>query len=595
MENRYTDEPQAQIVIALLKAHNIRKIVVSPGATNIPIVASVQNDSFFEVYSSVDERSAVYMACGLSEESGECVALSCTGATASRNYMSGLTEAYYRKLPIVAITSFNGNKYIGNLMPQNIDRTVLPNDVAKLSVQLPVVKDDSDFDYCSLLVNKAILESTRNGCGPVHINLTTTYKGTFNTIKLPSVRVINRLIDIKKLPELKNKKIAIFIGAHKKFTIDEILSIEAFCKKRQAVVLCDHSSSYIGGYRILSSLICSNYSRIDPEWKKIKPDVVLHLGETSGDYASMRVLEEKAEVWRISEDGELRDRGGNLRYVYQGTELSFFEGFGEGDEENDYYSIWTEKDNQLRSNLPTLPFSNLWIASELSQKLPNDSYLNLAILNTLRSWNFFKVDKSINCSSNVGGFGIDGCMSTLVGASLINPDKLYFGVIGDLAFFYDINVIANRHVGNNIRIMLINNGGGSEFKISSHIGSQFGDETDEYIAAGGHFCSGELNKSAIISKNERKKNSLAKSWADTLGFVYISSTSKEEFNDNYSDFINNDIKCSMIFECFTDTNKEDLALKLMTTFNDSRKSKAINKIKKILPNVVINKVRKVIK
>ncbi|EHC9829437.1 2-succinyl-5-enolpyruvyl-6-hydroxy-3-cyclohexene-1-carboxylate synthase, partial [Vibrio parahaemolyticus] len=193
MSIQYTDEPQAQIVIALLKEHGVRKIVVSPGATNIPIAGSVQSDPFFEVYSSVDERSAAYIACGLAEDSGEPVAISCTGATASRNYMPGLTEAYYRKLPIIAITSFNGNKFVGHLMPQNIDRTNLPNDIAKLSVNLPVVKDDSDFDYCTVLVNKAITESTRNGGGPVHINLTTTYKGTFNTTKLPSVRVIKRV------------------------------------------------------------------------------------------------------------------------------------------------------------------------------------------------------------------------------------------------------------------------------------------------------------------------------------------------------------------------------------------------------------------
>lgn len=46
-------------------------------------------DSWFEMYSSVDERSAAYMACGMAAESGEVVVLSCTGATASRNYVSG--------------------------------------------------------------------------------------------------------------------------------------------------------------------------------------------------------------------------------------------------------------------------------------------------------------------------------------------------------------------------------------------------------------------------------------------------------------------------------------------------------------------------
>ena len=81
-------------MIALLKANNIRKIIASPGATNKRSSLRYSRDPYFEIYSSVDERSAAYMACGLAAESGEPVVLSCTGATASRNYLPGLTEAF---------------------------------------------------------------------------------------------------------------------------------------------------------------------------------------------------------------------------------------------------------------------------------------------------------------------------------------------------------------------------------------------------------------------------------------------------------------------------------------------------------------------
>lgn len=92
MNTKYTNEVNTQIVLSLLKAHGIRKVIASPGTTNIRLVASMQQDAFFEMYSAADERSAAYMACGMAEESGEAVVLSCTGATASRNYVPGLTE-----------------------------------------------------------------------------------------------------------------------------------------------------------------------------------------------------------------------------------------------------------------------------------------------------------------------------------------------------------------------------------------------------------------------------------------------------------------------------------------------------------------------
>lgn len=108
MNTHYTTDRSTQMVLSVLKAYGIKKIVVSPGTTNMAFVASAQSDPCFEMYSSVDERSAAYIACGLSQESGEAVVISCTGATASRDYMPGLTEAYYRKLPVLAITGSHG-------------------------------------------------------------------------------------------------------------------------------------------------------------------------------------------------------------------------------------------------------------------------------------------------------------------------------------------------------------------------------------------------------------------------------------------------------------------------------------------------------
>ncbi|WP_089188527.1 thiamine pyrophosphate-binding protein [Campylobacter sputorum] len=58
----YTDERNVQIVIELMKEYGVKKIVASPGTTNITFVGSIQQDPYFEIYSSVDERSAAYIA-----------------------------------------------------------------------------------------------------------------------------------------------------------------------------------------------------------------------------------------------------------------------------------------------------------------------------------------------------------------------------------------------------------------------------------------------------------------------------------------------------------------------------------------------------
>ena len=103
------------------------------------------------------------MACGLAAESGEAVALSCTGATASRNYVPGLTEAFYRKLPVLAVTSTQHMGRIGQLCPQVIDRSAIQNDIAVMSVQAPAIYNDEDEWACNVKLNTAILALRHRG------------------------------------------------------------------------------------------------------------------------------------------------------------------------------------------------------------------------------------------------------------------------------------------------------------------------------------------------------------------------------------------------------------------------------------------------
>ena len=577
MNKYYTDEQNAQIVVALLKAHGIRKVVASPGTTNIPIAGSVQNDPFFEVYSAADERSAAYIACGIAHETGQPVVLSCTGATASRNYLPALTEAYYRKLPIIAITSTSSIMEVGHLLPQCIDRSVAPNDTARVRATLPVVKDGADAWDCEIKTTNAILECQRDGGGPVHLNLVTSYQGTFGSKELPPVRTIKRINRIADIPPVSAQtRVAIFLGSHKPYTSAESAALEAFVSTHNAVVLCDHTSAYKGKGRLLSALACTQGLSKRPVYNDLTPELIIHLGEVSGDYPTMGFLAgTQAPVWRVSEDGELRDKFRRLQTVFEMREADFFQHLlvGKTSTENKYLGSWKNYILELRANYPELPYSNTWIAKELSARFPQNSVLHFGILNSLRNWNYFEVDPSIQTASNVGGFGIDGCVSALIGASLANPKKLYFGVIGDLAFFYDLNSIGNRHLGKNLRLLLVNNGGGGEFKMSSHIGSRFEGRTDAYIAAAGHYGD--------------KSPNLVRHIATDLGFRYISASSKEEFEKAQSEFLDPaTTEKPILFECFTDFADESKALEIMESVDSSLSTRgiAVAAATKLLPS-----------
>lgn len=580
MEKRYyTDERNVQIVIALLKAYNIRKVIASPGTTNMTFVASIQNDPFFEMYSSVDERSAAYLACGLAAESGEPVVLSCTGATASRNYMPGLTEAYYRKLPVLAITSHRGDASIGHLWDQQIDRRSIPNDIAVLSVTVPLVKDSADARYCINEATKAILALTKHGGGPVHINMHTGYSQNFSVKELPRIRKIEYYTAFDQLPELpENKRIAVFIGSHKPFTTEETEALDNFCAAHDAVVFCDHTSGYHGKYETHFSLFFTQDNYRSP---LLNTDILIHIGEVSGDLARMNI----GGVWRVSEDGQLRNTFNSLTRIFEMPEHIFFRLYTPEKYEvkSNYYDACQQELKESFAKLPELPFSNVWIAQQIHDKLPERSFFHMGIYNSLRSYNFFPISKTINSSCNVGGFGIDGGLSTLIGASWANPGQIHIGVFGDLAFFYDMNVCGNRHVGNNVRILLINNGKGNEFRNYGHYCSILGEDADEYVAAARHYG----NKSAVLVKH----------YAEDLGYEYLNAGSKEEFLLSMDRFLSPEItEKPMIFEVFTDTENESKAIEIMRTLLTDGKTmfrnKIVGSVRTILGENGINMIKK---
>lgn len=578
----YTNERNVQIVIALLKAHGIHRVIVSPGTTNMTFVVSIENDPWFHIWSSVDERSASYLACGMAAETGEPVVISCTGATASRNYMPGLTEAYYRKLPVLAITSTRGNYKIGHLIDQQIDRRNIPNDIAIESVTIPMIKDYEDERFCEIEANKAILALKLNGGGPVHINMYTRYSHDFSVREIPHVNTIYRhTIYDKEWPSIPHDgRIVVRIGSHADFTDEQTRAIDEFCATYDAVVCCDHTSGYRGKYEVHGQLVFGQQM-----WQSSlrNTNLCIHIGEVSGDQFCVNAK----HTWRVSPDGALRDTFGNLRRVFMMHETDFFNHYKKEDcNHTEYLDSLNKEIDEIKNKIPNLPFSNIWMAQQMHNRLPKGCEIHFGIYHSLRSWNFFKLPMGIQAKCNVGGFGIDGGVSSMIGASLSNSDKLFFGVFGDLAFFYDMNVIGNRHVGNNVRILLINNGKGNEFRNYGHPCFFLGDEADKYIAAAGHY--GNMS------------NLLVKNYAENLGYDYLKAANKEEFISVIEHFLSPHIgDRPILFEVFTETDDESNALETILNIVIDQKAQIKSNIKKAVKKVVgdkgIETIMKIIK
>lgn len=561
MNHYYTDEVNTLILIFLLKAHGIKKVIASPGTTNISFVGSIQFDPYFEIYSAVDERAAAFMACGMVEESNEPVVLTCTGATASRNYIPGLTEAYYRHLPILAVTSTQHGGRVGNYVAQVIDRSEQFPDMVKKSYQIPTVYCEEDKQYTITAINDAILELRHGKKGPVHVNLFTTYSNNFVTRELPDYRVIRRVVS-DGFPKIPKGNIGIFVGAHERFTATETEAINEFCKTNNAVVICDQISNYRGEYRFLANFVNSQ----EKDFGTRKFDLIIYIGYIHGAYLNFC----GKETWRVNRDGMIRDPFRNLTYVFEMEEKDFFRHYAGKNKNNTLVKICNDAVKKLEKQIPELPFSNMWIAKETAKNIPENSVLHLSILNTLRVWNYFETPSSVLCYSNSGGYGIDGCVSSFIGSAIANKNIEHFMIVGDLSFFYDIDTLFNE-IPVNVHFMLINNGVGTEFKNYNHRAAYFGENADKFIAAKGH--------------NGFKDPHIVKDICDNMGIQYLSATSKEEYTACKDSWLSKS-NTPVLIEIFTTDKDESDALKMMnsierdTSVKSKLKRSAVGRIAK---------------
>lgn len=497
----YSDEYNIQILVGLLKKFNVSEIVLSPGGSDAPIVQSFQYDDFFHCHSVVDERNSVYYGIGISQIKNCPVACVCTAGTAVSNFLPGITEAYYQNIPIIAITADSPEYYLGQLRLQKIEQRGIFGGYVKKDITLPAVQTEEDEWACNRLCNEALLALGHHGKGPVHINLNIAKTLECTSEKLCEVNMIRRheFIDY---PEIKRrlfgKKIMVVVGAG--LNVDE--KFNHICKVFFEQYNCFFSVETVSNLRCKGCV--TTYPMTEtfniPDEEAYIPNIVISIGNHIASYfleSYLRGNRSKIENWFVSECGEVRDPYWSLSDIFEVNPLVFFESVvvdtSYKELEHTYYNSWMDLYKTTERKIEK--FSSFQIASVIAEKMPNRGILHTAVLNSTRAMQFSDYyNKDIKCYCNLGALGIDGCVATFVGEAVTTKNHAYL-LIGDLSFFYGMNGISIRDLTNNIRIILLNNGGGEEFKIKMNYS-----DIENYVCASKH----------------RK----AKGWAMDCGFQY---------------------------------------------------------------------------
>ena len=554
----YTSKRNVLETVALLKAHGINRIVLSPGSRNAPLIQCFISDPFFDCLSIIDERSSAYLALGLSLESGTPVVLCCTSGSALLNYAPALAEAYYQQVPLIVLTADRSQAWINQMDGQTLPQPGIFGPLVKLSVQLPEVMDETSLWQCNRLVNEAILTCQRSGKGPVHLNIPLSEPlFDFSVPTLPDVRLIrdNHPTEFTLSDELKERwqqagKRLILVGQSPS---DPALSkvLDNLTSRCDCVILGEYlsnldSKSLIGNFDNILNLADAQTS------DSLRPDLLVTIG---GHIVSKRIkqwlrAQSNLEHWDVSTTDRLTDTYQHLSQRITASPISVLSALPKDKPTKTtetYAALW----NRLSTTLPapqpeTLPFSDLSVTGSLLNLLPAGASLLVGNSSPIRNVQYYPKPTLKAVYGNRGTNGIEGSLSLATGLSVHNPTPLYV-LLGDLSFIHDLSGLWTAQQSNNLRIFLINNGGGGIFH---HInGLDLSPNLQSYVAA-----------------NHQQQ---LDAWIKAAGFDYLKAGNHEELSAALAAFTDPNRTTSTVLEVFTnpDANKHAVTHYLSTLKN----------------------------
>ena len=235
-------------------------------------------------------------------------------------------------------------------------------------------------------------------------------------------------------------------------------------------------------------------------WPALQPDLHIHFGKS---FVSKRIKQflrthKPKQSWLIHPNPIGRpDPFLSLTHVINTDAESFISGI---EWASKFWNTWNSSKIASRQTefFANPSWTELHLYNQVTAAIELES-AEVHIANSLAvryiNWTLAKFTKT-EVFSNRGTSGIDGCLSTAVGAAQ-KTDKLCISIIGDVAFQYDRNALWNHYIPANLRIIVFNNGGGGIFRNLE--GAKDLPELDEFMETRQGFTAENTAKDAGIS------------------------------------------------------------------------------------------------
>ncbi|MCE6992178.1 2-succinyl-5-enolpyruvyl-6-hydroxy-3-cyclohexene-1-carboxylic-acid synthase [Dyadobacter sp. CY323] len=481
-------------IATICHAHGVRHVVISPGSRSAALTLAFARHQGFETHVCMDERSAGFIALGIAQQLNVPVVLICTSGSAAYNFAPAVTEAFFQQVPLVVLTADRPKEWTHQLDGQTIYQSEIYGKHVKRAFELSPDYQHADVVWAiNRIANEAVNLAGTAPAGPVHINIPIRepfYPSESESFfSSGSVRQITRtnaspILDTETWHELLDEwdgsgKILI-AGGQARF--DKRLNdlLDRINEEWDIPVVADCISNLPGtGFIRNHDLFLSSKRHPDAS-----PDLLITFGLSfiSKDLKLFLRNNPPLKHWHIGLDTFLSDPTQSItrqipvrpdyffEMLYEKIDYQLFVQNSDPENSTDYAHKWQRAEleaadakQKYLGNLTQL--NDLTSLDKLFLYIKNDYQLHIANSMSIRYANVLTLPNTVSeVFANRGTSGIDGCVSTAIGAAKVNGKPTLL-IVGDVAFLYDRNGLLINDLPENLKIVVLNNAGGNIFRM----------------------------------------------------------------------------------------------------------------------------------
>ncbi|MBL8057899.1 MAG: 2-succinyl-5-enolpyruvyl-6-hydroxy-3-cyclohexene-1-carboxylic-acid synthase [Anaerolineales bacterium] len=472
-------------------------VCLAPGSRSAPLAYLVAARPDLKLWTHLDERSAGYFALGLAKAARRPVALICTSGTAAANFLPAVVEARLARVPLLVLTADRPPELRDTGAPQTIDQQRLYGGFAKWFVELLLPEATADaLRYVRTVAGRALALAQEAPAGAVHLNFpfreplipappdtpaedVARAAGRPYAVVSPGRRAPEPAAVAQLAAELAGIERGLIV-AGPQTDPDFPAALAALAEALQYPILADPLSQVrCGPHPRLHVLDAYDACLRDPATvATLPPEVILRLGAMPTSKPALQYLQKYPEARQILIDpgGEWQDPPRLAAQVLQADPVlacaaltaALPRGVRAGG--SPWLARWRALDACARAAIAQQvaafaePFEGR-VFAELAGCLPEGATLFASSSMPVRDLDTFfpGSGKAVRFLANRGANGIDGVVSSALGAAAAGPGPLVL-VIGDVALYHDLNgLLAARRHGLSATVILINNDGGGIF------------------------------------------------------------------------------------------------------------------------------------